>query len=64
MKMLFTPPCDFQLKIGNLPNDICEVQTDSWANTRILHVSNFLILQRETEVQSYRKENSVEKLMH
>ena len=38
----------FPTQSQNRPNDICEVQTDNWADTRILQVSNFLILQRET----------------
>ena len=38
----------FPTQSQNLPNDISEVQTDSWADTRIIQVSNFLILQTET----------------
>jgi hypothetical protein len=37
----------FPTQSQNLPNDISEVQTDIWADTSILQVSNFLIWQRE-----------------
>jgi hypothetical protein len=56
----------FSTQRQNLPNDISKVQMDSWADTCILQVSNFLISQRETgsTVTQKQKRLSMEKQTH
>lgn len=56
----------FPTQSQNLPNDISEAQMDIWADTRILQVSNFFILQRETgsPVIKIQKTLSMEKQTH